>query len=65
MDTPGDTFVKSYQIRLPVSPYYYEITHSCTIFGLSNQTLCYYDVVHFAQLILLPSWVLIKIRKSM
>ena len=27
--------------------------------------LCYDDVVHFAQLILLPSWVLLKIRKSM
>ena len=27
--------------------------------------LCYYDVVHFAQLILLPSRVLLKIRQSM
>ena len=27
--------------------------------------LCYCSGVHFVQLILLPSWVLIKIRKSM
>ena len=25
------------QIRLPVSPYYYEISHRCSIFDLSNE----------------------------
>ena len=29
------------------------------------KSLCYDDVVYFAQLMLLPSWVLLKIRKSM
>lgn len=40
--------------------YYYEISHQCSIFDLLNQTWCYYNIAHRALLILLSSWVLIK-----
>lgn len=41
---------------------YYEISHRCSIFGLSYQTLCFYSVVPLhSSYVLLSSWVLIKI----
>lgn len=40
----------------------YEISHRCSIFGLSYQTRCFYSVVPLhSSYLLLSSWVLIKI----
>lgn len=36
---------------LNTSQCYYERSHRCNIFDVSNQTLCYYSVVPCAQLI--------------